>query len=132
MSHYKNNAKKKLIKKFFTKPIIFMIGFLACLFEKPQTAATVVHTEEKGDLIMANFTIKETNLLFKTIIERELGIHIADDIKDLRSKTDLFENANNINIEKISEKVDTTKVSIFRTTYCDNNGDDAVAYTHTI
>lgn len=132
MQHYKNNAKKKLIKKLFIRPIVFMIGFLACLFEKPQTAATVVHTEEKGDLIMANFTVKETNLLFKTIIERELGIHIADDIKDLRSKTDLFENANNINIEKISEKVDTTRVSIFRTTYCDNNGDDAVAYTHTI
>lgn len=132
MQHYKNNAKKKLIKKLFIRPIVFMIGFLACLFEKPQTAATVVHTEEKGDLTMANFTVKETNLLFKTIIERELGIHIADDIKDLRSKTDLFENANNINIEKISEKVDTTRVSIFRTTYCDNNGDDAVAYTHTI
>ena len=132
MQHYKNNAKKKLIKKLFIRPIIFMIGFLACLFNKPQTAATVVHTEEKGDLIMANFTVKETNLLFKTIIERELGIHIADNIKDLRSKTDLFENANNINIEKISEKVDTTRVSIFRTTYCDNNGDDAVAYTHTI
>lgn len=132
MQHYKNNAKKKLIKKLFIRPIIFMIGFLACLFKKPQTAATVVHTEEKGDLIMANFTVKETNLLFKTIIERELGIHIADNIKDLRSKTDLFENANNINIEKISEKVDTTRVSIFRTTYCDNNGDDAVAYTHTI
>ena len=132
MQHYKNNAKKKLIKKLFIKPIVFMIGFLACLFEKPKTAATVVHTEEKGDLTMANFTVKETNLLFKTIIERELGIHIADDIKDLRSKTDLFENANNINIEKISETVDTTRVSIFRTTYCDNNGDDAVAYTHTI
>ena len=132
MQHYKNNAKKKLSKKLFIKPIVFMIGFLACLFEKPKTAATVVHTEEKGDLIMANFTVKETNLLFKTIIERELGIHIADDIKDLRSKTDLFENANNINIEKISEKVDTTRVSIFRTTYCDNNGDEAVAYTHTI
>lgn len=132
MQHYKNNAKKKLIKKLFIRPIVFMIGFLACLFEKPQTAATVVHTEEKGDLTMANFTVKETNLLFKTIIERELGIHIADDIKDLRSKTDLFENANNINIEKISEKVDTTRVSIFRTTYCDNNGDNAVAYTHTI
>lgn len=132
MQHYKNNAKEKLIKKLFIRPIIFVIGFLACLFEKPETAATVVHTKEKGDLIMANFTVKETNLLFKTIIERELGIHIADDIKDLRSKTDLFENANNINIEKISEKVDTTKVSIFRTTYCDNNGDDAVAYTHTI
>ena len=132
MQHYKNNAKKKLIKKLFIRPIVFMIGFLACLFEKPQTTATVVHTEEKGDLTMANFTVKETNLLFKTIIERELGIHIADDIKDLRSKTDLFENANNINIEKISEKVDTTRVSIFRTTYCDNNGDDAVAYTHTI
>ena len=132
MSHYKNNGKSNLIKKLFIRPIIMLVGYLACLFEKPETAATVVHTEEKGENTMANFTVKETNLLFKTIIERELGIHIADDIKDLRSKTDLFENANNINIEKISEKVDTTKVSIFRTTYCDENGDDAVAYTSSI
>ena len=40
---------------------------------------------------MATFTEKEKNLLMETILKEHLGITLADDIKDLRSKTNIFE-----------------------------------------
>lgn len=137
MSYYKNKSNLKQTNKCSldnkSKEKHSIWDAIIKIFYPPKTqAATTVQRKDKGEITMANFTTKETNLLFKTIIERELGIIIADDVKELRSKTDLFENSDAISIEKISEKVDTTRVSIFRTTYMDENGDDAVAYTHTI
>ena len=86
-------------------------------------------TNEKGEETMgtANFTTKEKSLLMDVILERELGVVIADNIADLRSKVDVFAEDNNINIEKISNKQGTTKVSVFATSF-DADGETRTAY----
>lgn len=81
---------------------------------------------------MATFTEKEKNLLMETILKEHLGITLADDIKDLRSKTNIFENDDRITIQMFNNKQGTTRVRVFKTEYTDENGDTAYAYTHTI
>lgn len=81
---------------------------------------------------MATFTEKEKNLLMETILKEHLGITLADDIKDLRSKTNIFENDDRITIQMFNNKQGTTRVRVFKTEYTDKNGDTAYAYTHTI
>ena len=86
-------------------------------------------TNEKGEETMgtANFTTKEKSLLMDVILERELGVVIADNIADLRSKVDIFAEDSNVNIEKISNKQGTTKVSVFATSF-DADGETRTAY----
>lgn len=81
---------------------------------------------------MATFTEKEKNLLMETILKEHLGITLADDIKDLRSKTNIFENDDRITIQMFNNKQGTTRVRVFKTEYADKNGNTAYAYTHTI
>lgn len=81
---------------------------------------------------MATFTEKEKNLLIETILKEHLGITLADDIKDLRSKTNIFENDDRITIQMFNNKQGTTRVRVFKTEYVDEDGDTAYAYTHTI
>lgn len=81
---------------------------------------------------MATFTEKEKNLLIETILKEHLGITLADDIKDLRSKTNIFENDDRITIQMFNNKQGTTRVRVFKTEYVDGDGDTAYAYTHTI
>lgn len=80
----------------------------------------------------ADFTQKELCLLLQSICENELGVYLAKNLKDLRSKVDVFANAENINIERVRNKQGKTRVSIFVTRYMDNCGDVVRAYTPTI
>ena len=80
----------------------------------------------------ADFTQKELCLLLETICEKELGVYVAKDVKDLRSKTDVFANDDTIQIQRVQNKQGTTRVSIFVTNYCDDNGMVARGYTPTI
>ena len=80
----------------------------------------------------ATFTDKERNLFIDTVFERELGIKTATSVADLRSKTDIFAGDNNINIEKVSNKQGTTKVSLFVVSYEDLAGNEKSAYIPTI
>lgn len=80
----------------------------------------------------ADFTQKELCLLLQSICENELGVYLAKDMKDLRSKVDVFANAKNINIERVRNKQGKTRVSIFITRYLDDCGNTVRAYTPTI
>ena len=80
----------------------------------------------------ADFTQKELCLLLESICEKELGVYVAKDVKDLRSKTDVFANDDAILIKRVRNKQGTTRVSIFVTSYCDDNGMVARGYTPTI
>ena len=80
----------------------------------------------------ADFTQKELCLLLTAICEKELGVHLAKDMKDLRSKVDVFRNSDNIEVQRVQNKQGKTRVSVFVTKYCDNNGTVARAYTPTI
>lgn len=80
----------------------------------------------------ADFTQKELCLLLQSICENELGVYLAKDMKDLRSKVDVFANAKNINIERVRNKQGKTRVSIFITRYLDDCGNIVRAYTPTI
>nr|DAM37243.1 MAG TPA: hypothetical protein [Caudoviricetes sp.] len=80
----------------------------------------------------ADFTQKELCLLLETICEKELGVYVAKDVKNLRSKTDVFANDDTIQIQRVQNKQGTTRVSIFVTNYCDDNGMVARGYTPTI
>lgn len=80
----------------------------------------------------ANFTHKELCLLMSTICEKEFGIIVDKSIADVRKKVDLFKNDNTIHIEKVSNKQGKTRVSAFRTTYCDDLGMVGKAYTITL
>lgn len=89
---------------------------------------------EKGERKMANFTVKESNLLFQTIIEKDLGINLSDNMADLRSKTKVFNDfSKKAVIEQVDNKQDTTRVRIFRCEYIDpETGCPRVAYMPTI
>lgn len=80
----------------------------------------------------ADFTQKELCLLLSAICEEELGVYLAKDVKDLRSKVDVFKNDDNIEIKRVQNKQGKTRVSVFVTKYCDDNGMVARAYTPTI
>ena len=80
----------------------------------------------------ADFTQKELCLLLETICEKELGVYVAKDVKNLRSKTDVFANDDTIQIQRVQNKQGTTRVSIFVTNYCNDNGMVARGYTPTI
>ena len=80
----------------------------------------------------ADFTQKELCLLLQSICENELGVYLAKDMQDLRSKVDVFANAKNINIERVRNKQGKTRVSIFITRYLDDCGNIVRAYTPTI
>lgn len=79
----------------------------------------------------ADFTQKELCLLLSTICEKELGVYVTKNIKDLRGKVDVFANHDTITISKIKNKQGKTKVSVFQTTFM---GEDVPrrAYTTTI
>ena len=89
----------------------------------------------KGEKAMENtadFTQKELCLLLTAICENELGVHLAKDVKELRSKVNVFANDDNINIKRVQNKQGKTRVSIFVTSYCDDDGNTGRAYTTTI
>lgn len=80
----------------------------------------------------ADFTQKELCLLLSAVCENELGVYLAKDVKDLRSKVNVFANDDNINIKRVQNKQGKTRVSVFVTSYCDDHGMVARAYTPTI
>lgn len=80
----------------------------------------------------ADFTQKELCLLLETICEKELGVYVAKDVKNLRAKKDVFANSDSILINRVRNKQGTTRVSIFVTNYCGDNGEVARGYTPTI
>lgn len=80
----------------------------------------------------ADFTHKELCLLLETICRDELGVHLAKNIKDLRSKVNVFKNDDMITIRKHSNKQGTTRVSVFSTYYCGDNNQIETAYTPTL
>lgn len=80
----------------------------------------------------ADFTQKELCLLLKTICENELGVCVANNVKELRAEKDVFKNDDTIIINRVQNKQGTTKVSIFVTSYCGDNHDTVRAYTPTI
>jgi len=90
------------------------------------------NTKPKKEATMLNFTDKEKNLLLETVLERELGVILADNIADLRSKTDIFANDSEITIEKVQNKQDKTCVSVFITKYINSDGDNFRAYMPTL
>lgn len=108
--------------------IVIGIGLITYMVTK-NSSQTGNTTNEKGEETMgtANFTTKEKSLLMDVILERELGVVIADNIADLRSKVDIFAEDSNVNIEKISNKQGTTKVSVFATSF-DADGETRTAY----
>lgn len=111
-----------------------MLNLLVRLFTNKNCDKSKVETEKRKEKQMANFTMKETNLLFQTIIERDLGITLADNMSDLRSKQQIFNDfSKKVVIEQFDNKQDTTRVRIFRTEYVDpDTGCSKVAYTHTL
>ena len=108
--------------------IVIGTGLITYMVTK-NSSQTGNTTNEKGEETMgtANFTTKEKSLLMDVILERELGVVIADNIADLRSKVDIFAEDSNVNIEKISNKQGTTKVSVFATSF-DADGKTRTAY----
>lgn len=80
----------------------------------------------------ADFTQKELCLLLSAICENELGVYLAKDMKDLRKKVDVFNRSDEIMIKRIRNKQGKTRVSVFQTRYCDEQGFEARAYTPTI
>lgn len=80
----------------------------------------------------ADFTQKELCLLLEAVCEHELGVYLARNVKDLRRKVNIFANDDNINIKRVQNKQGKTRVSVFVTSYCDDNGLVARAYTPTI
>lgn len=108
--------------------IVIGTGLITYMVTK-NSSQTGNTTNEKGEETMgtANFTTKEKSLLMDVILERELGVVIADNIADLRSKVDIFAEDSNVNIEKISNKQGTTKVSVFATSF-DADGETRTAY----
>lgn len=80
----------------------------------------------------ADFTQKELCLLLSAVCENELGVHLAKDMKDLRSKVNVFANDDNINIKRVQNKQGKTRVSVFVTSYCDDFGMTTRAYMPTI
>lgn len=80
----------------------------------------------------ADFTQKELCLLLSAVCENELGVYLAKNVKDLRSKVDIFKNDDNIEIKRVQNKQGKTRVSVFVTRYCDDDGMVARAYTPTI
>lgn len=80
----------------------------------------------------ANFTQKELCLLLEAVCERELGVFLAKNVKDLRSKVDVFKNADDIHINRVQNKQGKTRVSVFVTSYYGDNGHIARAYMPTI
>ena len=80
----------------------------------------------------ANFTHKELCLLLEAICENELDVYLAKNIKDLRSKVDIFANDDNIEVKRVQNKQGKTRVSVFVTKYCDDDGMVARAYTPTL
>lgn len=80
----------------------------------------------------ADFTHKELCLLLETICENELGVYLSKDIKGIRSKVDLFANDDHIDIQRVRNKQGKTRVSIFVTSYADEFGEVARAYTTTL
>lgn len=80
----------------------------------------------------ADFTLKELGLLLGAVCENELGVYLAKDMKDLRRKVDVFKNDELITIKRIRNKQGKTRVSVFCTSYCDDDGLTARAYTPTI
>lgn len=83
---------------------------------------------------MANedFTQKELCLLLQTVLSEEFNVYLARDMKDLRSKVNVFANNDNINIKRVQNKQGKTRVSVFVTTYVDDAGCTSKAYTTTI
>ena len=110
-----------------------MLNLILHLLQKDRDNQST-ETKEKGERNMANFTMKETNLLFQTIIEKDLGITLADNMADLRSKQQIFNDfSKRVVVEQFDNKQDTTRVRIFRTEYVDpDTGCSKVAYTHTL
>lgn len=104
-----------------------MLHFIKKIFRPHRITKT-----KKEKPMNANFTDKERNLLLETVLQKELGVVLAADVKDLRSKTDVFANSNEISIEKVSNKQGTTKVSVFVASYEDQDGDTLRAYMPTI
>ena len=80
----------------------------------------------------ADFTPKELCLLLSTICEKELGVHLAKDVKSIREKVNVFKNSDDINIQRVHNKQGKTRVSIFVTSYLNDNGEVGRAYTTTI
>ena len=80
----------------------------------------------------ADFTHKELCLLLETICEKELNVHVAKSMRSLRKKTDIFRNNDTIMVERIRNKQGTTRVSIFMTKYCGDDGEVAKGYTVTL
>lgn len=80
----------------------------------------------------ADFTHKELCLLLSTICEEELGVYLAKDMKDLRSKVDVFANNDTINVRRVRNKQGKTRVSVFVTSYRDIDGSETHAYLPTI
>lgn len=82
----------------------------------------------------ANFTHKELCLLLDAICENELGVTLAKDLKDLRKNkgVNLFKNDDDIHIHRMHNKQGKTRVSVFLTCYCDDNGNVGRAYTTTL
>lgn len=80
----------------------------------------------------ADFTQKELCLLLSAVCENELGVYLAKDMKDLRSKVNVFKNNDTISVKRIHNKQGKTRVSVFMTRYCDDTGFEARAYMPTI
>ncbi len=80
----------------------------------------------------ADFTQKELCLLLKTICKNELGVYVANNVKDLRAQNDIFKNDDTIVINRVQNKQGTTRVFIFVTHYCNENNEESRAYTATI
>ena len=73
---------------------------------------------------MAEFTTKEQNLLLETVLKEHLGITLANNIADLRSKTNIFANDDEIKVKMFNNKQGTTRVRVFKTEYTDDNWGD--------
>lgn len=110
-----------------------MLRCILQLFKKNRDKSSNIENE-KGERKMANFTAKETNLLFQTIIEKELGITLAANMADLRANIKVFNDfSKKAVIEQFDNKQDTTRIRVFRCEYADpDTGCSRVAYMPTI
>lgn len=79
----------------------------------------------------ADFTHKELCLLLSAICEEELGVVLAKNINEARQRVNLFEYSDTISTKRIQNKQGKTRVSIFQTHYCGEDGCRHV-YTTTI
>lgn len=80
----------------------------------------------------ANYTHKELCLLLEAICENELGVYVGKNLKDIRSKVDVFANDDCIGIRRVRNKQGTTRVSAFITTYRTPEGIWNNAYSITL